>query len=72
MCGDTVLCGRWARLMLVGGHADGLLKEQLLAELEVHAQQLYRRPYLARGTAERTLLLLTALFQVGCRQALID
>jgi hypothetical protein len=60
-----MLRARWARLMLVGGHADGAPKEQLLAELEAQAQQLYRRPYLARGTAERTLLLLTSLFQVA-------
>ena len=51
--------------MLVGAHAEGPLRERLLAALEQHAQQLYRRPYLSRGTPERTLILLSALFEVG-------
>ena len=51
--------------MAVGGHADGPPKEALMAALEQRAQQLYRRPYLPRGAAERTLILLSALFQAG-------
>jgi hypothetical protein len=58
------LACRWAHLMLVGGNADGGLKEKLLRYLEEQAQRLYTRPYLPRGCAERTLLLLLALYQV--------
>ena len=63
---------RWARLMLVGGHAEGPAKEWLLAALEQQAQQLYRRPYLSRGTPERTLILLSALFQVRLRKPTVQ
>lgn len=51
--------------MMIGAHAEGELKERLLQALEEQTQQLYRRPYLKRGTAERTLVLLYALFDVG-------
>ncbi|BDA44330.1 Uncharacterized tRNA/rRNA methyltransferase YfiF at C-terminar half [Coccomyxa sp. Obi] len=54
---------KWARLMMIGAHAEGALKERLLQALEDQTQQLYRRPYLRRGTAERTLILLNALFE---------
>ena len=49
--------------MTVGGHADGPSKEATMAALEQRMQQLYRRPYLPRGLAERTLILLIALYQ---------
>ncbi|KAK9803310.1 hypothetical protein WJX72_011367 [[Myrmecia] bisecta] len=60
---------RWARLMLVGEDAAGPDKEALMRCLGEAAQQLYQRPYLPQGTAERTLLLLHALFQVSAQPA---
>ena len=51
--------------MMIGADAEGALKEQLLEALEDQTQQLYRRPYLRIGTAERTLILLNALFEVS-------
>lgn len=49
--------------MMIGAHAEGALKERLLQALEEQTQQLYRRPYLRRGIAERTLIILNALFE---------
>ena len=49
--------------MMIGAHAEVALKKRLLQALEDQTQQLYRRPYLRRGTAERTLILLNALFE---------
>ncbi len=50
--------------MMIGAHAEGALKERLLQALEDQTQELYRRPYMRRGTADRTLILLNALFEV--------
>ena len=57
--------------MLIAAEGSGQAKEGILATLERHIISLYARPYLPSGTAERTLLLLQQLFEVGLLHTLL-
>lgn len=59
-----MLICRIARLALVAGAETGFRLEPLFLALEEKTQELYHRPYLAKGLAERTLLMLSALLEV--------
>jgi hypothetical protein len=58
---------RLARLMAVGAEVDAPAGARALDGLQARVLALHARPYLARGVAERALLLLAALLQVPAR-----
>jgi hypothetical protein len=68
VCGCSGL--RWAKMLLLCAEEDNSHKEVLIQALEDLALQLYQRPYLPRGTAERVFLLLDSLLTVrdACRR----
>lgn len=61
----TAHCEAWACLVAAAGDAGGDSLDGIMAALETRIGNLYKRPYLPRGDAERTLALLRALFQVS-------
>ena len=58
---------RLARLMAMGAEVDAPAGARALDGLQARMLALHARPYLARGVAERALLLLAALLQVPPR-----
>lgn len=56
---------RFARLVLLATPETGRQLEATFCALEGKARELYQRPYLARGSAERLLLMLKALLEVS-------
>ena len=61
---DACVC-RLSRLLLTANETTGGLLEEEFSLLEERLQELYHRPYLAKGSAERALILLKALLQVA-------
>ena len=50
-------------MLLLSNGTDGSMGSALMLRVEEAALQLYRRPYLAWGVPERTLILLHALLK---------
>ena len=50
-------------MLLLSNGTDGSMGSALMLRVEEAALQLYRRPYLAWGVPERTLILLHALLE---------
>ena len=67
----TARCKAWACLVAAAGDAGGESLNGVMAALEARVGNLYKRPYLPRGDAERTLALLRALFQVSPLASLV-
>ena len=62
---DIFCICRLSRLLLIANETTGGLLEDKFSFLEDRLQELYHRPYLAKGSAERALILLKALLQVA-------
>ena len=62
---DVSCVCRLSRLLLIANEDAGRLLEEEVCLLEDRVQELYHRPYLAKGSAERALILLKALLQVA-------
>lgn len=61
------LFSRMTRLMLLITEDVGVQIEPVFATIEGRVYELYNRPYIDRGMAERTLILLGALLEVRAR-----